>query len=80
MEIGDWIARDSPANAVKMVEQLEEACTRLLTFPRRWPAVGKHGARRAPEGSYVIIHRVTTDVEILRIVNAARDCPHLLAP
>lgn len=78
VEVGDWIAKDSPANALRFVDKLSEACVDLGALPERYPIHEPSGVRRRPIGAYLILYRVTDDVQILRIIHAARDWEALL--
>jgi toxin ParE1/3/4 len=53
-------------------------------MPHAYPLVPRHessGVRRAPHGDYLIFYRVTTDsVEILHVLNGARDYEPILFP
>jgi toxin ParE1/3/4 len=77
-EIADWIAQDSPAAALHMVSRLRDACRSLEQFPERAPVVGLRSLRRRPIDDYAIFYRVTTEVEIVRVLHSARDWASLL--
>jgi plasmid stabilization system protein ParE len=66
------------------VNELEDRCARLTGMPRAYALVPRHensGVRRVPHGDYLIFYRVTTDiVEILHILNGARDYERILFP
>lgn len=75
-EIVEFIARDSPAAALRHVERLEESCWALA----RNPMLGTlredllPGLRLWTVGSHVICFRPSEDgVEIIRVVHGARD-------
>lgn len=76
-QIGEWIERDSPANARRFVLELEEACLRLSEMPHAFPYLPRHrelGIRRRPYRRYVILYRIKGDViEVLHVVHGARD-------
>lgn len=75
--IGDYIATDNQAAALRMVRRLRGRCAALDTFPERGTRVGERH-RALVEGPYLIIYRVdpTTDPEtviIVTVVHGARD-------
>ena len=84
VEIGIWIAHDSPRRAHTFVDELRDACEALGDFPRMYRLVPRHelsGIRRKPYGNYLIFYRLATDtVEIIHIVHGARDYDALLFP
>ncbi len=77
IKIGKHIAKDSPANAEKMVDLIEDKVTPLATHPR----LGRIGRRRGTyelvaHESYVVIYRVlAAKVEILRVKHTAQRWP-----
>ncbi|RSZ55689.1 type II toxin-antitoxin system RelE/ParE family toxin [Massilia atriviolacea] len=77
IKIGQFIARDSPAHAKKMIERIQGKLQPLATYPR----LGRPGHKRGTyeliaHEHYVIIYRVSaTEVEILRIKHTARRWP-----
>lgn len=77
--IEDHVALDKPDAARRLVRTLFKRCETLAQNPRRYPAAGVADLRKRPEGAYLIFYRVTDDVEIVRILHAARDWTHLLA-
>jgi toxin ParE1/3/4 len=84
LQIGEWIAEDNPARAFTFVNEIEDRCARLTGMPRAYALVPRHensGVRRVPHGDYLIFYRVTADiVEILHILNGARDYEQILFP
>jgi toxin ParE1/3/4 len=84
LEIGDWIARDSPRRAASFVDELWEDCIALRENPGRYQVVSRYrefGIRRRVHGAYLIFYRVDGDrVSILRIVHGARDFDPLIFP
>lgn len=82
--IGDYIAADNPARAVTFVRELVGRLALLSNMPRAFPLVPRYehtGVRRLPYGNYLIFYRVAeTQVEILHILNGARDYEPLLFP
>nr|WP_314122930.1 type II toxin-antitoxin system RelE/ParE family toxin [uncultured Brevundimonas sp.] len=73
------LALDNPNAAKRLVRALFERCETLAQNPRRYPEAGVADLRKRAEGAYLIFYRVTDDVEIVRILHAARDWTHLLA-
>ncbi|ACV36211.1 type II toxin-antitoxin system RelE/ParE family toxin [Accumulibacter sp.] len=78
LDIGDYIAKDSPANARRFVGQLIEQCQRIGNAPLAY--TGREelapGLRMAPMGRYVVFFRVLDDmVRIERVLHGARDLP-----
>ena len=74
--IGDYIAQDSPANAVRFVERLRAQCRKLVRAPMGYVARPELGAglRSCALGRYVIFFRPGVDVvRIERILHSARD-------
>ena len=77
-EIHDYIARDSPANALRFVERLEEHCTRLAEHP--FIGVGRpefgqgHRTFVVPKTRYIIVYRPRDDgVEIIHVRRGSQD-------
>lgn len=79
VEIERHISRDNPAAARRQVAALFDRCHSLAHNPMRYPTTPIAGLRRRPHRSYLIFYRVTGDVEIIRILHAARDWTYLLA-
>lgn len=83
LDIGDYIAKDSRANARRFVGKLMDQCQRIGTSPMGY--VGREnlapGVRMAALGRYVIFFRVIDGtVRIERILHGARNLPTVLAP
>jgi toxin ParE1/3/4 len=76
-EILEFVAQYNPHAAVRLIDSLEERCTKLATSP----AVGTmrddlvRGLRALSHGSYVIYFAKQTEklVRIVRILHGARD-------
>jgi toxin ParE1/3/4 len=80
-EIGDYIAKDSHANARRFVEKLIQQCKRIGNAPLGYP--GREGLapglRMAALGSYVIFFSVSErKVRIERVLHGARNLPAVL--
>lgn len=78
VEIGSWIARDSPRAAARMVDRIVAAVDGLGRYPLRYPVLERLDLRKRPVGDYVILYRVDEAVYIVRILHAARDWLSLL--
>lgn len=81
LDIGDYVAKDSRANARRFVGKLMEQCKRIGRAPLAY--AGREdlapGLRMAPMGRYVIFFRVLGDVvRIERVLHGARDLPGVL--
>ncbi len=81
LDIGDYIAKDSLANARRFVGRLMEQCQRIGNTPLAY--TGREdlapGLRMAPMGRYVVFFRVIDDtVRIERVLHGARDLPAVL--
>lgn len=76
-EIEEFIARDSPVYAVRLVDRIVEAVERLEPFPlsgRIVPEYDREELREVIFGSYRIVYLVQEEmVTILRVVHGARD-------
>lgn len=74
--ISDYIAEDSPANAIRFIDQMRVQCLRLLKAPMAYvarPELGE-GLRSCVHGRYVIFFRPSPMVlRIERILHGARD-------
>lgn len=80
--IGDYIARDNPAQAVAFVGELREKCRRIADNPlgyRERPELAP-GLRSCAHGNYVIFFDALPDVvEVVRVLHSARDLPTMLS-
>lgn len=82
IDIGDYIARDSRANARRFVAKLMEQCQRIGNAPMGY--VGREdlapGLRMASLGRNVIFFRVIDGaVRVERVLHGARNLPAVLA-
>jgi toxin ParE1/3/4 len=78
--IGDWIARDNPAAARRMIQRLKSRCLSLDRFPERGRPYGPR-YRALNEGPYVVVYRTEPDqrrVIIVAVLHAARDIRRIL--
>lgn len=83
IDLGDYIARDSRANARRFVVRLQDRCRRIGDAPLSYPSREdlSHGLRMAPLGRYVIFFSMFDDtVRIERVLHGARNLPVVLAP
>lgn len=77
IKISQQIAKDSPANAEKMIDLIEGKVTPLATHPE----IGRNGRKRGTRElvaheSYVVIYRMlAAKVEILRVKHTAQQWP-----
>lgn len=77
IKIGQHIARDSPANAEKMIDLIEGKVIPLAAHPQ----IGRTGRKRGTyelvaHESYIVIYRVlASKVEILRVKHTAQQWP-----
>jgi len=80
-EIGEYIAKDNPINALRFIEKLHERCGLLTKNPfsgRPRNETGS-GLRSIIFGRYVIFYHVIDDcLEIVRIIHGSRDIPRVL--
>ncbi|MCC6984298.1 MAG: type II toxin-antitoxin system RelE/ParE family toxin [Bauldia sp.] len=77
-DIFDWIARDNPAAAVRMISRLREGMGQLLVpETTRMGRRGRvRGTRELLEQPYIIVYEVDDrreEVVVLSIVHTARD-------
>jgi toxin ParE1/3/4 len=83
IDIGDYIARDSQANARRFVARLQGRCKQICEAPLSYPSREDLavGLRMAPLGRYVIFFRVLDGtVRIERVLQGARNLPAVLGP
>jgi toxin ParE1/3/4 len=80
LDIGDYIAKDSRANARRFVTRLIQQCQRIGHAPLGHASREDlaHGLRMAALGRYVIFFRVLDGtVRIERVLHGARNLPML---
>jgi toxin ParE1/3/4 len=74
--IGDYVAADSPANALRFVQGLRAQCRKIALSPQAYvsrPELAE-GLRSCAYGRYVAFFRSTEDlVRIERILHSAMD-------
>lgn len=72
----DYIAQDSPAAALRLIERIEKACAMVGDNPLLGPARPEIApeARAWVVGKYLILYRGLPDgAEIVRVVHGARN-------
>lgn len=81
--IGDYIAVDSPGNALRFIQDLRDQCGKILKAPMAYvarPELGE-GLRSCAYGRYVIFFRPgEAVVRIERILHSALDIRSELLP
>jgi toxin ParE1/3/4 len=81
-EIFTYLGAESPAAAEAVLVRLYDACRQLGEAPRQYAVAltrRKSEIRRRAVGSYNIYFRIVDDnVEIVRVVHAARDATRFL--
>jgi toxin ParE1/3/4 len=83
LDIGDYIAKDSRANARRFVARLVEQCDRIGLSPMGYVAREDlaSGLKMAALGRYVIFFRVIEEtVRIERVLHGARNLPAIVKP
>jgi len=79
--IADYIAQDSPEQALKLIRRIRLKLRQIGKNPQLYqlrPDIGE-AARTAVVGRYVILFRIVGDiVRIERVVFGARDLPPLI--
>lgn len=74
--IGDYIAQDSPGNALRFVQGLRAQCQKICAAPQACvarPELGS-GLRSCAHGRYVIFFRQGADlVRVERVLHSAMD-------
>ena len=79
--IHDFIAKDSPRAAARIVAQIRKRCSNLAKFPFSAEAHPEYGpeTRFCTFENYVIAYRpIVTGIEVLRVVHGARDLDAIL--
>lgn len=73
--IYDYIARDNPKAAEKVVERIREATSRLSSFPYSGrPGPEKTRLLSVPGAPYIVVHQIRGDeVVVLTILHTARN-------
>ncbi len=78
-DIYEYIARDSPRYAKRMVDRITARSRQIADFPESPPVVAEYAdptIREVVEGSYRVIYRVQSDtVVVLAVIHGARLLP-----
>ena len=80
-EIWWYIAQDSPHNADRFLDRIQERCLALADFPQMGTSRDelKAGLRSQPVGNYLIFYFPLEDgVDIVRVLHGSRDIESLL--
>jgi plasmid stabilization system protein ParE len=80
LEIHDYIAQNSPQNAARFLDRLEEKCRFLAENPKlgqNCPALAE-GLSSFPEGNYLIFYKsASTGIVVVRVLSGFRDLESL---
>lgn len=80
-EIWWYIAQDSPHNADRLLDRIQERCLALADYPQMGTSRDelKAGLRSQPVGNYLIFYFPLEDgVDIVRVLHGSRDIENLL--
>ena len=81
--IGDYIALDSPGNALRFIQELRDQCRKITKAPMAYvvrPELGE-GLRSCAHGRYVIFFRPSDAiVRVERILHSALEIQSELMP
>jgi toxin ParE1/3/4 len=80
-EIWWYIAQDSPNNADRFLDRIQERCLALSGFPQMGANREelKKGLRSQPVGNYLIFYFPLEDgVDVVRVIHGSRDIDSLL--
>lgn len=83
IEIGDFIAADSPERAMSFVAEIEARIREAAERPRSFPVRDElhDGLRAARHGRYLIFFVEQGDeVQVVRVLHGARDLPRVFEP
>ena len=82
-EIWWYIAQDSPQNADRFLDRIQERCLALADFPQMGTSRDdlKVGLRSQPFGNYLIFYFPLEDgIDIVRVLHGARDVDAIFHP
>ena len=82
LDIWNYVADDSPANADRLLDTINKQCQMLARFPQMGRARNELCAslRSFPVGNYVIFYReVSKGIEIIRVLHGARDIEGIIS-
>lgn len=77
-DIGNYIARDDPAAAMRMVDRVESCTSGLAANPERGRRGRVDGTRELviPGTPYLVVYRLSaTTVDVLRVLHGAQQWP-----
>lgn len=80
-EIWWYIAQESPNNADRFLDRIQERCLSLADFPQMGASRNelKTGLRSQPVGNYLIFYFPLEDgIDIVRVLHGSRDIESLL--
>jgi toxin ParE1/3/4 len=76
--IANYLFEKTPENAARLIRELYDAPSTLMSFPNRGRPGKKEGTRELvmPSLPYVIVYQVRSDtVHIVRILHSSQDWP-----
>jgi len=82
-EIWWYIAQDSPHNADRLLDRIQERCLALADFPQMGASRDeiKTGLRSQPVGNYLIFYFPLEDgIDIVRVLHGSRDVDAIFHP
>jgi toxin ParE1/3/4 len=82
-EIWWYIAQDSPHNADRFLDRIQERCLGLTDFPQMGTRRDelKAGLRSQPVGNYLIFYFPLEDgIDIVRVLHGSRDVDAIFHP
>lgn len=82
-EIWWYIAQDSPHNADRFLDRIQERCLGLTDFPQMGTRRDelKAGLRSQPVGNYLIFYFPLEDgIDIIRVLHGSRDVDAIFHP
>lgn len=81
-QIGDYIAKDSPAQALSFVKELEQKCRMIAKSPKAFPLIPRYeqiAVRRCVHGNYLIFYRIEGEqLVILHVLHGAMNYADIL--
>ena len=79
--IWDFIARDNPTAADKLLSEIDSKCQMLAGNPQlgeQWPELGDGIRFFTIRKTWVILYRsTTTGIDLVRVLHGSRDIPSL---
>lgn len=73
LSIVDYISEDNPGAAIELAQTIRERAEMLSTSPNRYRAGRVKGTREmVVKPNYIVVYRVTGQVEILRVRHARK--------